>query len=559
MPPDLLAELAAALARLDWRDQQLWMAAAATATATLQAQALRQQQQEQQQHQHLSQQQVAAPGAAFSAGQQQRQPQLQHQQAAPSLAPGLVSSSAVADSEEDEDGSYLLEDFEADLLLLGSSFEADTWEREAAAAAAVAAAAGDGDAGFGADADEPAYVRQQQWQQQGEDEDEEGEWPGPPVFDDDEAAGRQTSEAAAAAYGQEAALALPPAQPQWQHQQQQHTQQHQQQQPTWLAADFPKLAGALAAVGHADSGLMQLLGSQAVPLLPLMPLAELAQLADAFASLGLPHPELVPALAQQLFAAASRAGSSRGFANGGHGHAADTAALVRAMAALQQLGWAADAADAHGMQQQQRLLQLLQARVVQLGGATSSPQSSSSRRLSVSDAPAAPGQAVSVLQLLLAAACWDAAWRHSPLLLWACGAIAGAGLDALSPPQLQAAALALAELQSPSTADAQQASKQQQAQAAAAGAMQMVAAAAAARAHECSAGVLASALWGAATLGVVADLLADVAAEAVLTTRVQGQQAGQLSAGQHAQLVWALQQMGRQDLAQAVLLRASLV
>jgi hypothetical protein len=300
-----------------------------------------------------------------------------------------------------------------------------------------------------------------------------------------------------------------------------------------------------------------------------MSLGELADLAEAYVAVGMSHAELTPALLQQLPAAAQRAAAASSSSSNSKDHAVRTAVgTIRVLQPLMML--------AQGLQQPQQqkaanrqlqhMLAVVQDLIMQSGSSSSGSSAMS------------PVTLVQLLELLSQAAVTHPHWQNSPLVRWSCSAVAAAGLDTLSSLQLQAASAALAALQPPSAA-------------AAAGAL---AAAAVARSEECGPGVMAGVLWACVTMGCYDMLLAEVTVSVVVQAAMvsddvsvrwgtgwgsaaqpeqqqQQQQDAQrpyltaailpppaaaapvLCAQQQAQLVWALQKLGRQDLAQQVL------
>jgi hypothetical protein len=241
-------------------------------------------------------------------------------------------------------------------------------------------------------------------------------------------------------------------------------------------------------------------------------------------------------------------------------------------------------------QKLQETLAIVQDLLMQSGSSSSGSSGSSESTVS-------PVTVVLLLELLAqAAALQPKKWVSSPLLRWACNTIAAAGLESLTPAQLQAAAAALAALRP--------------AAAAAAPAAAALAAAAVARSEECGPGVMAEVLSACVTLSCYDSFLAEVTVSLVLKAAMDvadfggagstlttssgadlppiwgplqqqqqqqqqwphasstyslalGRPAGAgadelpappvLTAAQQAQLVWALRKMGKQDWAQEVI------
>uniref|UniRef100_A0A383VSK9 Uncharacterized protein n=1 Tax=Tetradesmus obliquus TaxID=3088 RepID=A0A383VSK9_TETOB len=549
--PDLLAELAAALARLEWRELEVWLAVAAAAKGSLRAAALQQQQQqqwgdeEQWQHQQQQwgdeeqwqqQQQWDAQQSWLRLPLQQqdwRQQQQQQQQEAlpnPAAAGGVWQPSiedyddAELDGEEDEElqGDFwgesdqeVYQEDEEELYEEDPSY----WSLEASRS-------------------DPIDTQQQQQQQH------QQQW----IQQEHEASTQPNSSSSSSSSGQ-----------------------------VWLSFCYPKIAAALAAVGCEDEELMQLLGDAAVRVLPLLSASELADLASAYAQLGLPHQQLLPALAAQL---KESAGSSSSGVQGLSAAESEVTAVVRAAHALGQLGFA-----------DVQLVQAVQSAVLSSRSTYSTAQpagGSDTAQLSPA-APVGTQQLVQLLQLLVLSGCTGSSSSSNnngsgeaqksktlPLVRWVCNAIASSGLEALQPQQMQAAAAALVQLQD-----------HREAAAAAA----VVGAAAVARAEECGPEVLAEVLWGCVTLGCANGVLAETAVAAVeraaenlqrqqrqqqqqqqkkkgrqrraakpAAVAAEGfsggvglQQAAVLGSKHQAQLVLSLQQLGRPDMAQRAL------
>jgi hypothetical protein len=360
--------------------------------------------------------------------------------------------------------------------------------------------------------------------------------------------------------------------------------------PVWLSLCYPKLASALAAVAFEDAELMQLLGDAAVRVLPLLTSFELADLAIAYAQLGMPHQQLLPALAVQLTQHACNSSSSSSGVQGSAGES-EVAAVIQCAHALGQLGFADG-----------QLVEAVQAKVLssrsmggtgQLAGRFAGQLAGNvdvAAGLGSSSAAAVgPQQLVQLLELLVSSGSSSSSnggsnggrnssssggsrSKTAPLVRWVCNAVTASGLEALQPLQLQAAAAALVELQPYPEAAA---------------AAAVVGAASVARAEECGAEVLAEVLWCCVTLRCSNAVLAETAVSAVERAAVklqqqqqQGQRKGkkkrtakQTAAGtaagmamQHAaaaaavvlgskhqaQLAWSLQQIGRPDLVQRV-------
>jgi hypothetical protein len=525
--PDLLAELAAALARLQWRELEVWLAIAAAAKGSLRAAALQQQQQQwlglpgQQQQQLLGDeeqwQQQQQPWDDQQLWQQPPLPQhgWQQQQQGLSLDPAAAVGWQAGSEDYDDGGVDFGEDAEVQGDFWGEVYhEVDQEDEEELYKEDPSywslPSTGSIPTGF--------QQQQQQWIQ----------------------------------YGPQAS-----AQP-----------TNSSSSSVWLSLCYPKLAAALAAVGYEEPELMQLLGDAAVRVLPLLSAPELADLASAYAQLGLPHQQLLPALAAQLQQCAhSCSSSSSGGVQGGAAVDSELAAVIRAAHGLAQLGFA----DVHLAVAVQSAV--LSSRSMQRMGQFGGVAAGSAKGL----AAAAVGrqQLVELLQLLVLSGCTGSSSSGAanksktyPLVRWVCSAVASSGLEALQPLELQAAAAALAELQG-----------YQEAAAAAA----VVGAAAVARAEECGPEVLSEVLWGCVTLGCANTVLAGTAVAAVerAAERLQQQQqqkgrkrhaaklmaaaaagvAGDsvvqqtavLGSKHQAQLVWSLQQMCRPDLVQRAL------
>ncbi|KAF8058347.1 hypothetical protein HT031_005665 [Scenedesmus sp. PABB004] len=526
--PDLLCELAAALARLGWRERAAWLALASGATRSLQAQRAARLQLEvawaPAPHQHQQQQQQQQQPQEQQQPPEQPQQQLE-EEAARVEGEGWLEPEAEGEWEDElwqldwqeQQGEELSD---AGPLLQHQQLGA-TWEAT----------------------DEPGWPRAAQ-----PDSPEGASWDdGEPLDaaagDSDRAAldalgapppGAASSRAGAAheavVVAGELAAGPPPGagggavlgggRP---------------AAPAWVSVCYPRLAAALAAVGLEDAALMQLLGDEAARAAPLMSAGDCAELAAAYVQLGLPHAELLPALARQLRALARRAA--------GEGAAAgdERPALVRGVHALAQLGHA----DA-------QLLAALQDAL--LGGRASGAL------------PA--GALVQLLQLLPLA---GGGAQARPLARWACAAVAGSGVDAFEPAELQAAAAALMDLR-----DQQQQQQVEQRAPAFADAAAVLGAAALASAEASGPQVLAGVLWACVSLGRPDELLAEAATAAAERAAAaarrrggrgrgaarRGGQGGEggapalqdapgaLGSTASAQLACALAQMGRADLAQ---------
>jgi hypothetical protein len=571
--PDLLAELAAGLARLDWRELEVWLAIAAAAKGLLRAAALQQQQQQQQwagDEQWQQQQQQQRDEQQWQQQQQQRQlpfrsdkhwqqqqQQQQQQRDEEQLweQPPLQQLDWQAQQQQqqhlDRQQQQTLQAPAAAEWLQGSRWY--------------------GDAAYSEAETEAEFLDDELWDEVDQEDADEEE-----LYDEDPSYWSMSPQRA--------------DDEQWEQQQRQQQQQEDVSQPhsinsssssspAWLSLCYPKLASSLAAVGCEDEELMLLLGDAAVRILPLLSASELADLACAYGQMGIPHQRLLPALSVQLQqCASSSSSSSRVRQRAASASESDVAALVRAAHALGELGFA----DA-------KLVEAVQSAVLN----SSTSRSMHSTGYLAGDAGSAtaaaaavgPQQQAQLLQLLVLSCCTvssgsssskSVAQKHQasntkPLVNWVCNAIASSGLEALSPLQMQAAAAALPELKSYPEAAA---------------AAAVVGAAAVARAEECGPEVLVEVLWCCVQLrcsnGVLAETAVAAVERAAETLQQQQQQqqrkkgrkqrpaklaaatgaaggdggmqhAAAVSSKHQAQLVCSLQQMGRPDLLQRVM------